>query len=227
MAFGFGRAGAGENGGPAAFLFDLDGVLVDSNRMHRESWEAVAAERGLPIRDAERIGNCGLRTLDVVKTYLHWDVDEATAIRIGERKEALYREWIRTRGIPAIPGAVDYVRAARAAGVPCAIGSSAPRENVAACLAALGLEGAFGAVVNGEDVAHGKPAPDIYLLAAERLGVAPPRCIVFEDAAAGVAAGHAAGMRVAALLTSQGRGDLAAADALFADFRGMPLPPMP
>jgi beta-phosphoglucomutase family hydrolase len=227
MAFGSGRTGTGESGAPAAFLFDLDGVLVDSNRMHRESWEAVAAERGLPIREAERIGNCGLRTLDVVKTYLHWEVDEAEAIRIGERKEALYRKWIRTRGIPAIPGAVGYVRAARAAGIPCAIGSSAPRENVSACLEALGLADAFGAVVNGEDVARGKPAPDIYLLAAARLGVSPERCTVFEDAAAGVAAGHAAGMKVAALLTSQSRGDLAAADAWFADFRGMPIPPVP
>lgn len=202
-----------------AFLFDLDGTLVDSNAMHVASWEEVARRRGLPMQDPEHIGKCGMRTVAVIREILRWPVDDATAAAIGDEKEALYREWIATRGIDAVPGAVPFVREAAARGIPCAIATSASPENLGACLRVLGIRPLFRAFVTGNDVSRGKPAPDIFLLAAERLGVPPGDCLVFEDAPAGVAAAHAAGCRVVALLTSHDPSELAAADLLLPDFR--------
>ena len=201
-----------------AFLFDLDGVVVDSNGLHVESWKEVARRHGFDCPDADHIGKCGLRTRAVIRDLLRWPVTEAEADRIGFEKEDLYREWIRRDGIRAIPGVLDFLAAAQRLGIPCAVGSSAPRENVDLCLRALDAERFFAATVSGADVDRGKPAPDIFLKAAGGLGVAPARCLVFEDAPAGIAAAHAAGMRAYALLTSHAREELADADFVAADF---------
>lgn len=196
-----------------AFLFDLDGVVVDSNGLHVDSWKEVARRHGFECADPEHIGKCGLRTLTVIRDLLRWPVSEAEAIRIGLEKEEIYRDWIRADGIRAIPGVVDFLGQAQRLGIPCAVGSSAPRANVDLCLKTLGLDGAFLATVSGEDVARGKPAPDIFRMAAERIEARPENCVVFEDAPAGIAAAHAAGMRVVALGTSHAREELGGADA--------------
>ena len=101
------------------------------------------------------------------------------------------------------------------------MGSSAPRENVDLCLRALELESAFAATVSGADVARGKPAPDIFLKAAAAIGLPPEACLVFEDAPAGIAAAHAAGMRAVGLWTSHARAEIAAADRLAPDFTAL------
>ena len=204
-----------------AFLFDLDGVVVDSNGLHVESWKEVARRHGFDCPDPEHIGKCGLRTRAVIRDLLRWPVTDADADRIGFEKEELYREWIRRDGIRAIPGVLDFLAEAQRLGIPCAVGSSAPRENVDLCLRALDAERFFAATVSGADVARGKPAPDIFLKAAAGLGVAPRECLVFEDAPAGIAAAHAAGMRACALLTSHAREELADADFVAADFTGL------
>ena len=204
-----------------AFLFDLDGVVVDSNGLHVESWKEVARRHGFECPDPEHIGKCGLRTRAVIRDLLRWPVTDADADRIGFEKEDLYREWIRRDGIRAIPGVLEFLAEARRLGIPCAVGSSAPRENVDLCLRALDAERFFAATVSGADVSRGKPAPDIFLKAAAGLGVAPAQCLVFEDAPAGVAAAHAAGMRAYALLTSHAREELADADFVAADFTGL------
>ena len=202
-----------------AFLFDLDGVVVDSNHLHVESWKEVARRHGFDCPDPEHIGKCGLRTTAVIRELLRWPVSEDTALQIGSEKEAIYREWIRDGGIPPIPGVQDFVQKARRLGIPCAVGSSAPRENVDLCLQTLGLADQFLATVSGADVQRGKPAPDIFLSAAQQIGVAPADCLVFEDAPAGIQAAHAAGMKAIALLTSHRREELSAADGWAMDFR--------
>ena len=203
---------------PLAFLFDLDGVVVDSNALHVASWQEVARRQGFDCPDPEHIGKCGLRTVAVIRDLLRWPVSEAEAVRLGFEKEEIYREWIRRDGIPAVPGVADFLAKARRAGLPCAVGSSAPRANVDLCLAALDLADYFLATVSGEDVRRGKPAPDIFLRAAEGLGAAPEDCLVFEDAPAGIDAAHAAGMKVVALCTSHAPEEIAAADAIAMDF---------
>ncbi len=204
-----------------AFLFDLDGVVVDSNGLHVDSWKEVARRHGFDCPDPEHIGKCGLRTNAVIRDLLRWPVSEEEADRIGFEKEELYREWIRQDGIRAIAGVQAFLVETRRLGIPCAVGSSAPRGNVDLCLRALDLEDVFAATVSGADVARGKPAPDIFLKAAEGLGVAPAHCLVFEDAPAGIAAAHAAGMRAFALATSHARDELGDADFLVPDFTGL------
>lgn len=202
-----------------ALIFDCDGVVVDSNRLHVETWRETAAAHGYPMADPEHIGKCGLRTIAVIRDLLRWPVDEEEAVRLGEEKESRYRECIRAGGIAPIAGVRETLEKAAALGLPCALGSSAPRENARLCLESLGLVPFFKAVVTGEDVERGKPHPDIFLAAARKLGVPPEECLVIEDAPAGVEAAHRAGMRAIALLTSHTPEELAAADALARDFR--------
>lgn len=204
-----------------SFLFDLDGVVVDSNGLHVDSWKDVARRHGFDCPDPDHIGKCGLRTSAVIRDLLRWPVSEEEAARIGFEKEELYRGWIRRDGIRPIPGVLEFLAEARRRGIRCAVGSSAPRENVDLCLRALRLEAVFSATVSGADVQRGKPAPDIFLKAADGIGADPRRCLVFEDAPAGIAAAHAAGMRAIALLTSHSRDELAAADVLAPDFTGL------
>lgn len=201
-----------------ALIFDCDGVVVDSNRLHVETWKETAVAHGYPMADPEHIGKCGLRTIAVIRDLLRWPVDEAEAVALGEEKERRYRERIRAGGITPIPGIRETLEKAAALGIPCALGSSAPPENARLCLDALGLERFFRAVVTGGDVARGKPHPDIFLAAAGKLGVPPAECLVIEDAPAGVEAAHRAGMRAVALLTSHSPAELATADALARDF---------
>lgn len=202
-----------------ALIFDCDGVVVDSNRLHVETWKETAAAHGYPMADPEHIGKCGLRTIAVIRDLLRWPVDEAEAVALGEEKERRYRECIRAGGIEPIAGVRETLEKAAALGLPCALGSSAPRENARLCLESLGLAPFFKAVVTGEDVERGKPHPDIFLAAARKLGVPSEECLVIEDAPAGVEAAHRAGMRAIALLTSHTPEELAAADALARDFR--------
>ena len=205
-----------------AFIFDLDGVVVDSNRLHVDSWKEVARRHGFYCPDPDHVGKCGLRTGAVIRDLLRWPVSEEEAGRIGFEKEEIYREWIRQGGIQPIPGVLEFLDQARQLGIRCAVGSSAPRENVDLCLHALGLAAAvFAATVSGADVQRGKPAPDIFLKAAEMIPTAPRQCLVFEDAPAGIAAAHAADMRVLALLTSHARTEVAAADFIALDFTGL------
>ena len=204
-----------------AFLFDLDGVVVDSNGPHVDSWKEVARRHGFDCPDPDHIGKCGLRTRAVIRDLLRWPVSGKEADRIGFEKEELYREGVRRNGIPPIPGVLEFLAEARRLGIPCAIGSSAPRENVDTCLRALRLEPFFSATVSGADVERGKPAPDIFLKAAESIGVPPRNCLVFEDAPAGITAAHAAGMRAIALWTSHSRKEIAQADSLSPDFTAL------
>lgn len=203
------------------FLFDLDGVVVDSNQLHVESWKEVARRHRFDCPDPDHIGKCGLRTGAVIRDLLRWPVTEAEAAQIGFEKEEIYRAWIRAGGIRPIPGVREFLAQARQLGIRCAVGSSAPRENVDLCLQALHLEDTFAATVSGADVQRGKPAPDIFLKSAERIGADPRQCLVFEDAPAGIAAAHAAGMRAIGLLTSHTREEIAAADTLALDFTAL------
>jgi HAD superfamily hydrolase (TIGR01509 family) len=138
--------------------------------------------------------------------------------RLTVEKEVIFRDLVRQDSIEPVPGAVEFVRELHRRNIPLGVGSSAPRENIEACLEALRLNGAFASVVSGGEVVRGKPAPDIFLNAARRLGMDPERCIVFEDAPAGVAAAQAAGMRVVGLLTAHSKSALDGATRHARDF---------
>lgn len=183
-------------------LFDWDGVIVDSSRQHQESWELLAVEthRKLPEHYFEH--GFGRKNEWIIPNILRWTSDPSEVIRLSARKEVLYREIVAEQGLDALPGVRLFLDRLREAGVPCCIGSSTERENVVAALKTIGFEGMFDDLVTSEDVTQGKPHPDVFLLAAARIHRVPGICVVFEDAAAGIQAAHAAGMKVVGVATT-------------------------
>jgi beta-phosphoglucomutase len=182
---------------PGAVIWDVDGVLLDSAEQHHQAWRRLGEEEGARFSDADFWASFGMRNADVIPRL--FGADRAADVpALAARKEAYYRELLRASAAP-LPGARELMAALHAAGYPQAIGSSAPRENLAEIIELLGLAPYLRAVVSGEQVARGKPAPDIFLAAAAALGVAPGVCLVIEDAPAGVAAAHAGGMRCLAV----------------------------
>lgn len=195
-----------------AVIFDVDGVLVDSYDAHFRSWRDVLAENGLALDEDGFAQTFGRTSREIIAKFWGDDVDDVRARAIDDRKEALYRDLVRD-AFPAMAGAVELIDALRVAGFVLGVGSSAPPANVELTLACLGRSGAFAAIVTGRDVSRGKPDPQVFLLAAERLGVDPGRCAVIEDAPAGIRAASAAGMASVALLGTASADALAEAGA--------------
>lgn len=187
-----------------AVLFDWDGVIIDSSVQHEQSWERLAAEEGKPLPADHFVQGFGKKNEWIIPELLRWTAADDTAgiRRLSLRKEALYREIVVERGLEALPGVHVFLNRLREAGVPCCIGSSTHRENITTILGVLGFDGLFGGMVTSEDVAFGKPHPDVFLKAAAKTGVTPERCIVFEDAFAGIEAARAGGMKVVGVATT-------------------------
>jgi beta-phosphoglucomutase len=196
-----------------AVIFDMDGVLVDSYHAHFKSWQAVAAEAGRTVTEEDFATHFGRTSREIIATY--WGdtgLSDQQIAALDDRKEAAFRKILES-DFPVMPGAPELLESLHEAGFLLALGSSGPPENVDLVLDKLGTRSLFGAVVNGMDVTRGKPDPQVFLIAAERLGVAPKRCAVVEDAPPGVAAAKAAGMASVGLVsTGRTREELAEAD---------------
>jgi len=194
-----------------AVIFDMDGVLVDSYRPHLQAWQRMAAAHGLEMTERQFAASFG-RTGREIISHLWGDRVQAEDIQgLDEEKEAYYRE-ILEDSFPEMPGAAWLMEDLHAAGFALAIGSSGPPANVALVAAKLSAGRLLGATVNGMEVPRGKPDPAIFLLAAEKLAVPPRRCVVVEDATAGIVAAHRAGMAAVAVTGTAPREQLAAAD---------------
>jgi HAD superfamily hydrolase (TIGR01509 family) len=203
---------------PARFgaLFDWDGVIVDSRALHEAAWNEVARELGYRHGPQDFVRHFGTQNWRAISEILRWTSDPAEIERISTRKELLYRE--RLPGVPdlLVPGVRAFLAELFAQGVPAAIVSSSSRLNIDCVIDALGLRPSFLGIVSAEDALRGKPDPDCFLLGAERLGLPPERCVVFEDAPAGVESGRRAGMRVVALTTTHPASELRSADHIVA-----------
>lgn len=176
-----------------AAIFDMDGVLVDSIRPHYESTKATCDTRGFPLTE-ESFNNLFGRTFDDFAKAIAGDSLSPAAIKAWYwEKEALYRELIE-EDFPAMDGAEELLQALAAAGYRLAIGSSGPRENVECVVRNLPGGHLFQQTVCGDEVKAGKPAPDVFLKAAEKLQVRPENCIVIEDSIHGLRAAKTAGM---------------------------------
>lgn len=180
-------------------IFDMDGVLVASGPAHAASWKAVARRHNVQISDQQFHGTFGRTSREIIQLLWGEQVNDDAARRIDDEKEACYRELIRGM-VPLMIGARETIQALRDADIPIAIATSGPPENVELVLSESRLAPFFKTVVTGMDVQRGKPAPDVFLLAGERLGLKPNQCLVVEDAPVGIEAAHAAGMRVLALV---------------------------
>lgn len=178
-----------------AVLWDLDGTLVDSEQYHWRSWRDTLAHENYPVTYQQFRQSFGQKNDRILRAWLGADTAAERIQRIGDAKEEEYRRLAREEGLVALPGAAAWVTRLRQRGWRQAIASSAPRANVDVMLSVLGIDGAFDAIVAAEDVTAGKPDPQVFLTAAARLGIPPDRCVVVEDAAAGIEAARRAGMR--------------------------------
>lgn len=201
--------------GEYGVIFDVDGVLVDSGPPHRESWRRLARQVHVPMSDEFFARTFGQTNKDILEALFGRALPEAEWRRLGDRKEELYREIVRGR-VPAMPGAVELVEALAADGARLAVGSSGPRENIELCLGEMRIRSRFGTVITGECVTRGKPDPQVFLLAAEGLGLEPARCVVIEDAVIGIEAAKRAGMRAVALTSTHPRASFPHADRVIA-----------
>jgi beta-phosphoglucomutase family hydrolase len=189
-------------------IFDWDGVVIDSSAQHERSWEILAQEISKPLSEGHFKLGFGKKNQVIIPEILQWASDAEEVQQLANRKEEIYRQLVKESGVHILPGARELLAALREEGIPAAVGSSTPRGNLNAIFAATGLDEYFQAVVCGDDVTNGKPAPDVFLLAAEKLGLPPGDCLVIEDAHAGIEAALRAGMRVLAIATTNPLEDL-------------------
>ena len=184
-----------------ALIFDMDGVIVDSNGMHRASWEAFNRRYGLETTEEMHLRMYGKRNDQIVRDFFGDAISVAEVDLRGRAKEQLYREMMAGRAEEfLVPGLRDFLERHR--DLPMAVASNAEPENVAFILDELRLRPFFQVLVDGHQVHNPKPHPDVYLRAAELLHIDPGDCIVFEDSHSGAAAAVAAGMRVVGLRTT-------------------------
>lgn len=186
-----------------AIIWDMDGVLIDSADLHYRAWRQTAQSllrMEISLDDFRR--TFGLRNEEMLRDYLGYALPSDEVLQLADSKEALYRELIHTQGISLLPGVCSWLSQAEAAGWSQAVASSAPRANVEAVLDLLKIREYFAASISAEDVKKGKPDPEVYTAAAQKLAIPPERCIVIEDAPFGVLGARHAGMACIGVLTT-------------------------
>jgi HAD superfamily hydrolase (TIGR01509 family) len=191
-------------------IFDWDGVIIDSSRCHEESWERLAREQRKSLAAGHFEKGFGRKNEFIIPEILGWTREPEEIQRLSLRKEELYREVVRERGVKALPGVETWLGRLQGAGVPCVIGSSTHRANIELTLGEIGLASFFRDIVSAEDVKTGKPNPEVFLKAAARICRFPEKCVVFEDAFAGLEAARNGGMKCVAVATTNSAESLAA-----------------
>jgi beta-phosphoglucomutase len=181
----------------AGVIFDMDGVLVDSADAHRRAWQQLGDEAGTPFSTALFQRTFGQRNASIIPQWLGGDVEDERLRQLDARKESVYRDFARAGAVRVYARVPKLLNELRQNGMGIAIASSGPRENVVLLIEVMGARSWIDAVVSAEDVQHGKPHPQAFLTAAERLGLPPARCAVIE----------------VAVLTSTPRAELVAAGA--------------
>ncbi len=178
----------------SAIIWDVDGTLVDTAKHHFQAWQRIANERGFPFTWTDFAATFGKRNPDIVRQLFNPDASDDECHQWAEHKENYYREAIRKSGVELLPGVARLLAAIAQQQWLQAIGSSAPRENLDLVLSLTKTRLYFQAIVSGDEVRRGKPDPEVFLTAADKLGVHPQRCVVIEDAPSGVEAAKAGGM---------------------------------
>jgi len=193
-------------------IFDWDGVIIDSSRYHEESWELLAKQENKVLPPGYFKKAFGKRNETIIPEVLQWTQEKKEIQRFSDLKEKLYRQIMINRGISPLPGVKPFLDMLRENKISCCVGSSTPRLNIIAALDLLGLGNYFPLIIAAEDVSKGKPDPQVFLLAAQKLHLAPERCIVFEDALVGIQAAKAGKMKIVAVTTTHPASELTGAD---------------
>ena len=184
-----------------AVLWDLDGVIADTKVYHFRAWQELFGRKGLDFTEEQFRDYFGRRNDTIIREILGDDMSQDELNTIIDEKEGYFRRNIANR-IEALPGALELIRALREGKIKTALASSSDPNNLRLVIQGLGIEDCFQAIAYGKEVTEGKPSPEVFLLAAKRLGVSPPNCVVIEDAVAGVAGAKRAGMKCVAVANS-------------------------
>ena len=199
----------------SAFIFDIDGTIIDSMRYHERSWDLFLTQRGVVTTGEDFFRRTAGRTGVEVMRELFGPLSDADAHALVKEKECIYRDLFRPQ-FREIEGFKAFAREAKTAGVRLACATAGDPDNIAFALGGLEMEAFFDAAVGAHDVARGKPEPDLFLLAAQRIGACPAECLVFEDAPLGIEAARRAGMRAVAIASTVPADELGAPDHVIA-----------
>lgn len=191
-----------------AVIFDMDGVIIDSNPYHKEAWLQFAEKHNIELKE-EEVGEkiFGKTNTTALRDVFGKEFSPEENMKLGEEKEAIYRE-LHEKDLVPIPGVRQYLERLKQNGIPMAVATNAPVSNVDFIMERTGLRHYFEVVIDSSSVKNGKPDPEIYLKSAEKLGMPPARCIVMEDSVPGAEAGLRAGMKVIAITTTHSKEEL-------------------
>ena len=196
-----------------AIIWDMDGVIVDTGPYHLSAWQEVFRKRGIKFTKEDFLRNFGRKNDTIIRDTLGEQIAQDEIDSIAQEKEETFRR-LGGQKITTFPGAVELIKSLRKHRFKMAIASSTTMENIRLITGSLGIDNCFQSIVTGQDVTEGKPSPQSFLLAAQRLGVEPKNCIVIEDSVAGVTAAKRAGMRCLAITNTHPRERLAEADLI-------------
>lgn len=196
-----------------AFIFDMDGTLVDNMHYHGAAWQKMLGENGIKT-DAHDflVKTAGKTNREIIPNFFK-DATEEQLLELGQRKETLYRELFLPER-RAIVGAMEFLEAAKSFGIKMAVATAAPVANMEFILDGLDLRRFFDAITTAADVENGKPNPEVFLKSAEKLNVEPKNCLVFEDAINGFEAAHRAGMKSVGIATVNSVADILKLDSV-------------
>ena len=199
-----------------AVIFDMDGVLVENSEIHNEAWRLTCEKHG-KTKTVEEIKELFGGTNKVFIENLLGITDEKQAIKIAEEKETLYRNMV-VKELKAPKGLLEFLFDLKKNSVKLAVATSAPRINLDFILDKLEIRSFFDVLVDESLVTHGKPNPEVYIQASQKLGISPKNCVVIEDAIYGVQAGLAAGMSVIGITTTFKKEQLGIANMVIDNF---------
>ncbi len=207
---------------PFAVAFDLDGTLIDNNQFHFFTWQEFYRKRNRQLTIDEYKTSFNGRTMTDCVKYVFQQPDMPTEEieQYTNEKESLYRE-IYAAHIKPIPGLLALLELLHREKIPMVIATSGIQDNIDFLFSHIPIKKYFKRVIKGSDITHGKPHPEMYLLAAKELGVPPEKCIAFEDATVGITSAGGAGMKVVALTTTHSPEELTGADWIIKDYEGI------
>ena len=206
-----------------AVIWDMDGVIADTAAYHKQAWQETFQKRGVNFTEDDFKYSFGRRNDSIIPRILGEGVSQKEIAIIADEKEESLRRIIG-QNIKPLPGVIRLIKSLAEAKFKLALASSTPIENIQLLTKSLGIRHYFQSIVADKDVAEGKPSPQVFLLAAQKLGVEPKNCVVIEDAVAGVTAAKRAGMCCIAVTTTHPRDSLKEADLILDTLTAVTVP---